>query len=975
MSVGVVLEQGGAELRAGLGLAWDDPPMARVRSRQMVGRDRDLATLLDLAEAVRTGEPRLALVMGEAGIGKTRLTQEFAERLSDALVLTGHGVDLATGELPFGVVADTLADLVRQRGVEALTADERALLGPLLPGAVPAATDPARVLAGAVSLFNRLAGAGLVCWVVEDLQWSDEASRDLVSVLGRRESGQLLVIATVRTGGLADQRPGSGFAAYLDGLTRLPAAETVTLERLGADDVRRQLADLVDDLLPPDAVRLILDVGDGVPFVVEELAAARGRPGLTNVAAVAEARLGALSSGARRLVEAAAVGDGQLVWPLLEAVVELAPEELDEALLGAVRAGILEETPGREGVRFRHALLRDAADRAIPPAARRGWHRRWAEALGAGPGIIPGDAALMAVANHWRSAGEPEQEALAAFAATESARWTGGGVQELGYWERVVELWPQAGVALEAAGCTRHLAVAWVLRLATSLEGARAIELLDRLERSAGDELERHAVAMRRHTAVRAKTFDALAGTPQRHSELARTFREALPDPLAIDSLSVLAHFTPADDSWGSEVLQEMRDLSHARGDDRSALINAGRQAWRFFSNGEADRAVEHIEAAIESARDVSTTEQWAVDGNLIWTLISAGRYAEAESAIARAIGRVPDPVAAGVNFEHIVENAASCWINTGQWTRAEALIRRARPYWGTGPRSSEVRLAELELLRAGRLTDPEGWLAAIDQPPVPSGASPRWIAETVAWHAAAEGDFLRFRELLAPTWRDAVAEASDELWSPSLAALRIEVDAVARRGGVADRAAVEHVAAISTVLKKLYRFGDLGTAWDAEVNAQLARFRGEPSRFHFEAAVRAWDQVGHPYDGAVARLGLAEAEVADDREAARRHAEEALAAARELGAGPLRDDAEAFLKRYRLASRTVETPGKPGALTARELEVLEVLAEGRTNEQIASMLYMSPKTASVHVSRILAKLGAENRTEAVAVARRIGLL
>ena len=84
---------------------------------------------------------------------------------------------------------------------------------------------------------------------------------------------------------------------------------------------------------------------------------------------------------------------------------------------------------------------------------------------------------------------------------------------------------------------------------------------------------------------------------------------------------------------------------------------------------------------------------------------------------------------------------------------------------------------------------------------------------------------------------------------------------------------------------------------------------------------------------------------------------------------------AEEILKRYRLVSRGGETVSRPGALTARELEVLAVLAEGRTNEQIAAELYMSPKTASVHVSRIIAKLGVANRTEAVAVARRAGLL
>ncbi len=953
--------------------------MARIRSQVMVGRDDDLRAILEMAEQARAGVPTLALVRGEAGIGKSRLVREFAARLQDGLVLVGHGVDLRTGEIAFGVVADTLGDLVRRRGEGVLTSGERALLGPLLPGSgVVGPSDPARLLSGAVGLFDRLAADGLVCWIVEDLQWTDPATRDLVSVLARRQAGRLLVVGTVRTA--AGARDGdAAFAPYVDGLVRLPLTRTIDLRRLSVQDVQRQLADLLDQPLPREVVQQIVEVGDGVPFVVEELAAARGRPELSSAAAVAEARLGALSGSARRLVEAASLGDGHLRWALLEAVVDLTPEELDEAFVEAVRTGILEETTDRGSCRFRHALLRDAADRAIPPAARRGWHRRWADAISGRPGVVPPDIALLAVAEHWDQAAEPEQAALAALAAVPAARRTGAGPEELVLWRRLLDLWPKASAVIEGAGTGHDDVVSAVLRLAVGLGGGEeAVQLLDRLEREAVDDLEREAVRIRRLTAARAKTYGGSSILPPDQCVgWEALFRAHLPKPLARDSLAIVGHFSHFLDPRADAILGEVEALSAAAGDVGSVLMCRARMSWRIQARGDTGNEIELLEGAVTDFPDAPVHDLWSIEGNLIWALALAGRHEEAEVAVARALARVSDPISAGVSFEHIVENATYHWILTGQWDRAEDLIVAAQPYWGAGRRSSDVRLAELELLRTGRLSDVEGWRAAIGEPAVPMGASPSWIAETVAWHVAMEGDLPDMRRLLAASWVEADPVASDELWTAVLMAVRLEVDAAVRRPDPTDRPAAEaHLATIGRVAEQLHRYGECGAAWDAEVRAQLARFHGDPCGDLFADVTARWEAVTHPYDAAVTRLCLAEAALAEgDREAGRRDAEAVLATARGLGAGPLATAAEKLIARHRLASRVVESSGQSGSLTAREREVLALLAEGRTNEQIATELYMSPKTASVHVSRIIAKLGAANRTEAAAVARRVGLL
>ena len=99
----------------------------------MVGRQDELAALIDVAEQVRTGAVRLALVTGEAGIGKSRLVTEFVSGLSDATVLMSHGVAMSSGEIPFGVIGEFLTNLLRD-DPDALHNNERHALAPLLPG-------------------------------------------------------------------------------------------------------------------------------------------------------------------------------------------------------------------------------------------------------------------------------------------------------------------------------------------------------------------------------------------------------------------------------------------------------------------------------------------------------------------------------------------------------------------------------------------------------------------------------------------------------------------------------------------------------------------------------------------------------------------------------------------------------------------------------------------------------------------------
>jgi DNA-binding CsgD family transcriptional regulator len=152
---------------------------------------------------------------------------------------------------------------------------------------------------------------------------------------------------------------------------------------------------------------------------------------------------------------------------------------------------------------------------------------------------------------------------------------------------------------------------------------------------------------------------------------------------------------------------------------------------------------------------------------------------------------------------------------------------------------------------------------------------------------------------------------------------------------------------------------------------------------------VAAWEEAGYPYHLAVARWRAAEALLArrGDRNQAGELLRQGHATAVAIGAEPLRRELERLARLGRIDLRQKAAAGeRDGApepvpvgaelgLTARELEVLALVAEGRSNRQVADALFISAKTASVHVSNILAKLGVTSRVEAAAVAHRLGLL
>jgi ATP/maltotriose-dependent transcriptional regulator MalT len=279
---------------------------------------------------------------------------------------------------------------------------------------------------------------------------------------------------------------------------------------------------------------------------------------------------------------------------------------------------------------------------------------------------------------------------------------------------------------------------------------------------------------------------------------------------------------------------------------------------------------------------------------------------------------------------------------------------------------------AELAVSR-GRLDETQRLVAQArailgESPPHQYHAHLSWIEAELARQT---GDVPGARELVDRGFGEGRESLARYTWPLVALGLRLEAEADA-----ADEARVDRLAALAGTL-------DVATpsavAFRALVAAETGRLRGNDDAVGWSQAVEAWRAAGEPLRLAYAlvRLGAALAE-RGDRGGAAAPVAEALEIGARLGAEPVVGDAEALARRTRLAVTTGE--GRAAAddrfgLTDRELDVLRLVAAGRSNAEIGTALFISPKTASVHVSNILTKLGVARRGEAAAAAHRLGLL
>ena len=435
----------------------------------LVGRSDQLSALdTALAEAGR-GRPSAVMVGGEAGVGKSRLVSEFAERSrgADARVLMGGCLELGAEGLPFAPFTFVLRGLVRDLGVagvtELLPGGASRELARLLPEfGEPAGPDDAgearaRLFEQMLLLLEHLAEADPVVLVIEDMHWADRSTRDLLAFLIRNQPtlDGVLIMVTYRSDDLHRTHPLRPLLAELD---RIGWVTRMDLGRLTRQDTAQLVADIIGHEPGDDLLTAVYHRTEGNPLFVEALLGdgelGSGLPESLHDLLVAGVRR--LPEETQEVIRVASAGGERTSHGLLAAVTGLDGAALARALRPAVAANVLLTDP--DGYVFRHALIREAMHDELLPGERGQLHRRFAEAIGADPALVMPGRAPGEQSYHWYAAHDTTRALISAWQAAGQADRSLAYAEQLAMLSRVLELWEQVPDAAQRIG-TDHSAV------------------------------------------------------------------------------------------------------------------------------------------------------------------------------------------------------------------------------------------------------------------------------------------------------------------------------------------------------------------------------------------------------------------------------------------------------------------------------------------------------------------------------------
>ncbi|MEV3858006.1 AAA family ATPase [Streptomyces sp. NPDC050095] len=1008
-----------------------------------VGRADELGILNAALAGAADGEPQALLLGGEAGVGKTRLVEEFAKEAcrQGAVVVTGGCVEIGADGLPFAAFSTALRALRRTlpEAFDTAAAGREDELARLLPElGDPAPQGPSRDgrgdESGTARLFELtgrlLAGVAAehtVVVVLEDLHWADASTRHLLSYLFRTmrdgRLGRLVLVATYRADDVHRRHPLRPLLAELD---RLRTVTRIELARLSRDEVARQVAGIMAAEPERAVVDDIFRRSDGNAFFVEELAvsAAEGcATGLTDsLRDVLLVRVESLPESAQRVARICAEGGSTVEYPLLAAVARLGEDELIEALRAAVGANILLASTDGDGYRFRHSLVREAVSDDLLPGERSRLNRRYAEALEADPALVPGEARIMRLATYWYHAHDPAKALPAVLDASREARRRHAYSEQLRLLERAMELWDAAPEEIREAlrmgeyatayrSCDCDPAETRLDYLDLMAEAADAGRLCGERERAM--KIGKRAIRILDDAAAAGKGDPLLAAWfwLQRSRLVAHTGRGNGWDEIAtaqelvrgLPPSTVHAEVLTYAANWGmlhnpgAETLAAAeRAVEFARmvGDDETELHARLILGGLLVDAGDADRGF----AEMYAVRDRSTALGLLarvnnVNVNLPSFLEGAGRSAEAVRICDEGI-ELCRRHGLTDNKGWIRANKAESLASLGRWDEAVKAAERTRRHaLSSRPRGSSCAILASVALGRGALQEAAAQLAASHEhfgthDPQPQHELP--LAHLSLSLAAAQGRLLDARAELDRLVTAGLPPSMHRyIWPLLRAAAAAEADA--RGLPVADAGRFEAIARIRDAAKRQATAVPVWRAYEQWVRTELLRAEGRDTPDDWSATVTALEPLDRPHDLARARFRLAESLLVssatsggpteEDRDRATDLLRLAGAVADHLGARPLAESVALLAQRARLSlTRDVPRRGAPAdlaeefGLTSRERDVLRLVTAGRSNRQIAEELFISPKTASVHVSNILAKLGVAGRGEAAALAHRLHL-
>ncbi|MGW4209983.1 helix-turn-helix transcriptional regulator [Lentzea sp. NPDC004789] len=987
------------------------PLVARLGSGiPLVARDRELDRLRAALAKAGEGTAGAVLLAGDAGVGKTRLVDELAASADDTLVLMGRCLDAGETGLPYLPFAEALSALkndVANRPALAMLLPQLALPaerepgteGMIAPSLIPGRRPEQDV--GQLQLFDAVLGLlgdlserQRVLLVVEDLHWADASTRYLLSfLLSRLRSQRLLVVGTYRADDLHRSHP---LRPLLSELVRLPAVDRLDLSPFNAADARRFVEALSDDL-PEDVVGQVAQRSEGNAFFAEELIAvatcgdARALP--SALADVLLSRVERLSPEAQHVVRVASVRGRRVRHDRLREVAGMSDVALDTALRELVQHHLLVVNDDEVYI-FRHALLREAVYGDLLPGERVRLHAGYAHYLAQ---HLDERGAAAALAHHAFQSHDLPQALKASIKAAKEAERAGAPAESLQHLEKALNLWN----AVPAADRPSDVDESVLLRRASWVAG------------TAGQ--PERAVAFGR-SAVKALTDQS----PEEQAEVLLRVAQAL----SVLDGNDLEHHKAMTKAW--ELVQE-REASPTRARVLAGMASMLRQqrkwtdAREFAENAIADGEQTNAVGAVADAL-----------GTLGLLDDYADRHEEARRNFERAIERAREVGA--VNTELRARYYFGLmYYDAGQLTEA------ARVYNEAGDRAQETGLTwssfglEIRILQvlvhyyigdwdyAAWASEPPGMtvsstvLARLAAASTHLTVSRGDLAESERMITKLRSDWHRDIQIALITggtggelalWRGrpelAVERVADALeWTRKLggpwvlADIRIGAVGVAghadiaakarrKRDAAAERQAVEsghelaeHVRLTATNgVPRTGSLGPEGRAWLIRAHAEESRLTGAGDPELWRQAVDAFG-YGLVFEQALCRWRLAEALLgADRREEAAEQLRLADEVATRLKAVPLQEAVASCAKRARITLRAEEPVREHLDLfTPRERDVLALVAAGRTNREVGEELYISEKTVSVHLTRIMAKLGASRRAEAVAIAYDRGLL